>query len=67
MYGIVLFCLLIILLCQTELRNKNVNILTFNINYADVLNDCHTGIWPPEYRSFFEHLETGVKTTSKHV
>ena len=26
-----------------------------------------TGIWPPEYRSFFEHLETGVKTTSKHV
>ena len=26
-----------------------------------------TSIWPPEYRSFFEHLETGVKTTSKHV
>ena len=24
-------------------------------------NNLTTGIWPPEYRSFFEHLETGVK------
>ena len=35
--------------------------------YFKLLSSLSTGIWPPEYRSHFEHLEVGVRITSKHV
>ena len=50
----------IIIYIQLSDRIQFRNVQHFSI--SDI-----TGIWPPEYRSFFEHLETGVKTTSKHV